>query len=280
MPGIVDCHAIGANEVMSFPDEPPDMGEIFPRFPFDGVSGRTIGPVRVPPGIQFPWILEQLRADLEESLSLHWIADRAPLEKYFKLLARFADSMGEPWLKSRERLHSIAKEADTDLEQGHLTTRAPRTHQPAAGALPEEDLAPKDECYAGNVGGGEMNDKGGRGNNGEPLDRLIGLLSHLAPAKPVTVEEMNEALRLRASRRAMRIKGEPLSPAVGELYGLLKGQDVKVEDYHQYLEEKYLEQPCPPHVTPARRAGEAGVQVRGHGTLQPVARPGFPPSRE
>jgi hypothetical protein len=90
-----------------------------------------------------------------------------------------------------------------------------------------------------------MHDKGGTDNKGEPLDRLIGLLSHLAPAKPVTVEEMNEALRLRASRRAMRIKGEPLTPAVGDLYGLLKGQDVKVEDYHQYLEEKYLEQPRP-----------------------------------
>jgi hypothetical protein len=110
---------------MAFPDEPPlDTAVIFPRFPFDGVSGRTIGPVRVPPGIQFSWILEHLRADLEESLSLHWIADRATLEKYFKLLARFADSMGEPWLKSRERLHSIAKEADTDLEQGNLTTEA------------------------------------------------------------------------------------------------------------------------------------------------------------
>jgi hypothetical protein len=97
-----------------------------------------------------------------------------------------------------------------------------------------------------------LNDKGGRGNKGEPLDRLMGLLSHLAPAKPVTVEEMNEALRLRAGRRAMRIKGEPLSPAVDELYGLLKDQDVEVEDYHRYLEEKFLEQP----------------------------RPGFPPSRE
>jgi hypothetical protein len=123
MPGIVDCHAIGDNEVMTFPDEPPDMNDVLPRFPFDGVSGRTIGPVRVPPGIQFSWILEHLRADLEESLSLRWIADRATLEMYFKLLARFADSMGE-WLKSRERLHSIAKEADADLEQGNLTTEA------------------------------------------------------------------------------------------------------------------------------------------------------------
>jgi hypothetical protein len=125
MPGIVHCHAIGDNDVMAFPDEPPgSLEEVLPRYPFDGVSGRTIGPVRVPPGIQFSWILEHLRADLEESLSLHWIADRATLEKYFKLLARFADSMGEPWLKSREKLHSIAKEAEADLEQGNLTTEA------------------------------------------------------------------------------------------------------------------------------------------------------------
>lgn len=78
----------------------------------------------------------------------------------------------------------------------------------------------------------------------DPLAGLIGLLSHRAPARPVTVEEMNMALRLRAQRRSMAAKGEPLSPAVGELYGLLEDQDVELEDYHRYLEKKYLEEPA------------------------------------
>lgn len=124
MPGIVDCHARGANEIMTFPDEPPDMDDVLPRFPFDGVSGRTIGPVAMPAEIQFSWILERLRADLEESLGLRWIADRATLDRYLKLLARFAASMGEPWLKSLEKLQSIASQAEADFEQGNLTTEA------------------------------------------------------------------------------------------------------------------------------------------------------------
>lgn len=33
-----------------------------------------------------------------------------------------------------------------------------------------------------------------------PLQGFIGLLSHLAPSKPVTVEEMNEAIRERMRR--------------------------------------------------------------------------------
>lgn len=33
-----------------------------------------------------------------------------------------------------------------------------------------------------------------------PLGGLVGLLNHLAPAQPVTVEEMNAAIRQRAQR--------------------------------------------------------------------------------
>jgi hypothetical protein len=33
---------------------------------------------------------------------------------------------------------------------------------------------------------------------------------------------------------------EPLPPLVASLYGLLKGVQVDEDDYHQYLEQKYL----------------------------------------
>ncbi len=34
-----------------------------------------------------------------------------------------------------------------------------------------------------------------------PLQGIIGLLSHLAPAEPVSIEAMNEAIRLHAQRK-------------------------------------------------------------------------------
>jgi AbrB family looped-hinge helix DNA binding protein len=37
---------------------------------------------------------------------------------------------------------------------------------------------------------------------GDPLGRLPGLLRHLAPERPVTIEEMDETVRRRAVRRS------------------------------------------------------------------------------
>lgn len=37
-----------------------------------------------------------------------------------------------------------------------------------------------------------------------PLQRLSGILKHLAPERPVTVEEMNEAIRRRAAEKYAR----------------------------------------------------------------------------
>lgn len=57
----------------------------------------------------------------------------------------------------------------------------------------------------------ELDDQGRvvlRPASGDPLGRLPGLLRHLAPERPVTIEEMDEAVRQRAVRRFTG-SGEP-----------------------------------------------------------------------
>lgn len=125
IPGIVDCHATGSNGILTYPDEPPDsIQENMPRWPFDGVSGRTIGPVEVPAGSPVSWVVDRLRANLEESRRLNWIANTAVLNKYLEVLAQFASYIRRAGPIELENLRFIAEQAQQDLGQGNITSEA------------------------------------------------------------------------------------------------------------------------------------------------------------
>lgn len=126
LPGIVDCHAVGHDEVVRFPAEPPaGVEEALPRFPRDGVGGRTVGPVAVPHERETRAMAERLVAYVRESRELGWIGNEAAARRYGQAVeqVRRAVESTEPQAASA-LLTALEGQLEADLTAGSLTSEA------------------------------------------------------------------------------------------------------------------------------------------------------------
>lgn len=126
LPGIVDCHAGGKKSLLAYPDEPPGgISDHLPRFPYQGVGGRTVGPVVMPRDGQIPWLLERLRSYAQESHQLGWLDDPARLQKYLQVLDQVGRQVeAKSYLLAQEMLDAFRRQAELDFKAGALTSES------------------------------------------------------------------------------------------------------------------------------------------------------------
>lgn len=126
LPGIVSCHAVGHDEVVSFPDEPPPgVEDALPSFPFDGVGGRTVGPVSLPEERQAATLAARLPAYIQESYELGWIETEPVFLKYRQALdqVRRAVEAGDAQTAG-PLLIVLEGQAEADFKARSLTSEA------------------------------------------------------------------------------------------------------------------------------------------------------------
>lgn len=126
LPGIVNCHAAGSNNILAFPDEPPaGLDDPFPFFPQDGVGGRTVGPVLLPIDGQIPWLLERLSSYIEESHKLGWLDDSSRLQKYLLLIDQLARQVeNKSFQLGQQMLQAFRRQVELDFKMGFLTSES------------------------------------------------------------------------------------------------------------------------------------------------------------
>lgn len=129
LPGIVDCHAGGTKSLLAFPDEPPGgISDHLPRFPYQGVGGRTVGPVVVPRDgqIQIPWLLERLRSYTRESHELGWLDPGSNrLQEYLQALDQIESQVeAKSNLQAQNALKAFRRRVELDFLAGALTSEA------------------------------------------------------------------------------------------------------------------------------------------------------------
>lgn len=126
LPGIVDCHAGGKKSLLAYPDEPPGgISDHLPRFPYQGVGGRTVGPVVMPRDGQIPWLLERLRSYVQESHQLGWLDDPARLQKYMQVLDQVGRQVeAKSYLLAQQLLDAFRRQVELDFKAGTLTSES------------------------------------------------------------------------------------------------------------------------------------------------------------
>lgn len=126
LPGIVACYAVGKAAILSFPTEGPDgLEELRPGYPYDGVSGRTIGAVAISMQEGPKALLEKLSAFAKESLAQGWLESADVYSKYGTALNQAGLALDQ---KDRHGaaaiLRTIVGHAAIDLKAKRITTEA------------------------------------------------------------------------------------------------------------------------------------------------------------
>ncbi|MFN7962317.1 MAG: hypothetical protein U0002_13700 [Thermoanaerobaculia bacterium] len=126
LPGVVPCYVSGATDDLEFPVEPPDgISSHFPRFPADGLSGRTVGPVAAPARPEPAAFLETLLSYVRIALEEGWVRDADTAERLEAKINALETAFGEGDRPAYlGLLGSLSAQATTELEAGKLTPEA------------------------------------------------------------------------------------------------------------------------------------------------------------
>jgi len=132
LPGIVSCYVVGSARLPAALSTPASalvpVVAALPRFPRNGVAGKTVGPVEAPAENQLPRVLAALRQYAKASLELGWIERRDTADRYARALAAVDGSYsgGDPARRSHLvlQLQAIENQVDVDSRRRELKPEA------------------------------------------------------------------------------------------------------------------------------------------------------------